>query len=1073
MSKPKYWRGLDELEQTPEFLAEAGKEFPTDMPIDQVLSEASEENMSFQANRRDFLKVMGFGMTAAALAACAEGPVKKAIPYVNKPDDIIPGVANWYASTSPQGNAILVKTREGRPIKLEGNPDSPLTRGGLFATDQATVLDMYDDERLRAPMRKGNLVGNFDEVDADITKQLAEIKAKGGTVRVLTHSLLSPSTKQVIGDFMADFEDAKHISYDALSTSALAKAHAIAFGKRAVPQYMFDQAMSIVSFGADFLGTWIAPAAFSSAYAVNRNPDQPMSRHLQFESLMTNTGAKADLRFPLNPSQQGLAILNLYNKVAAKLGKGQIPGVPSYNVYMDGLDIAASDLVKNRGKALVISDSNDVSIQTLVASLNQMLGNYGKTLSIAQPAYYQQGDDEAMVELAKELEQGRVDALFVYGANPVYASPFAAIFERALPKVDLTVSFATKPDETSELCRYVVPDHFFLESWGDAQQTATHYTLMQPTIYPIFRTRQAQDSFLKWSGSSEKYHDYLKRYWEQNMFPQQSEYSSFRVFWNEALRKGIFMTEAAASTEGESTTAFVLADSQISEHADRVKRSSRKELPNGELEVVFYPKVAILDGSQANNPWLQELPDPITRVVWDNYVTVPVSMAKAQNLKNEDLVEVTLGDEKVLMPVYVQPGQAMQTIGLALGYGRKHGKVAQRANGKKKGDRQIGGVNFFPMLAVDGGAMQYSMRGASLSKTGEKYPMALTQTFNTLYDPEKADLLVGAGDYDRSEAIIEETTMAEYTNGTYKKQVSKREAKKDHLVSLWDSHFEDPETARNIHWKMAIDMNKCTGCGACVVACQAENNIPVVGKEEVRTRREMHWMRIDRYYSGETDNPDVAFQPMLCQHCDNAPCETVCPVLATIHSNEGLNQMTYNRCVGTRYCANNCPYKVRRFNWFNYWQDTEKFSDFYTHSELGKLVLNPDVTVRFRGVMEKCSFCVQRLQESKLRAKVNAKSTYAKPEDGEVQVACQQSCPTGAIVFGDFNDPNSAVSKAYRESRSYAVLEEVKTLPSVQYQALVRNRDEKETKMKEAEQMKARPWLNPSHAAEEHAGDHA
>jgi molybdopterin-containing oxidoreductase family iron-sulfur binding subunit len=335
-------------------------------------------------------------------------------------------------------------------------------------------------------------------------------------------------------------------------------------------------------------------------------------------------------------------------------------------------------------------------------------------------------------------------------------------------------------------------------------------------------------------------------------------------------------------------------------------------------------------------------------------------------------------------------------------------------------------------------------------------------------------LLVGAGDYDRTEAIIEETTLSNYQNGTYKERVAKREAKKEHLVTLWDSHFKDPETARNIHWKMAIDLNKCTGCGACVVACQAENNVPVVGKEEVRNRREMHWMRIDRYYSGETGNPDVAFQPMLCQHCDNAPCETVCPVLATIHSNEGLNQMTYNRCVGTRYCANNCPYKVRRFNWFNYWSDEKKFGDFYSHNDLGKLVLNPDVTVRFRGVMEKCSFCVQRLQDAKLRAKVNAKSTYAKPEDGDVQVACQQSCPTGAIVFGDFNDPSSAVSQAFRESRSYVVIEEVKTLPSIQYQALVRNRSEEETSMKEVERMEGKPWLNPTKAAETaHSGDHA
>ena len=399
------------------------------------------------------------------------------------------------------------------------------------------------------------------------------------------------------------------------------------------------------------------------------------------------------------------------------------------------------------------------------------------------------------------------------------------------------------------------------------------------------------------------------------------------------------------------------------------------------------------------------------------------------------------------MPVVVQPGQAPNTLGIAIGYGSAAGKTARRANGEKQGDRQIAGTNVYPAIGEVNGAMAYTLSGASMSKTGGTYPLALTQTFDTLYDPAK-----GAGmfknDFDRTERIIEETTTANYSNGKYKARVQKREDFKKHLVTLWDSHFEDPETSRNIHWKMAIDLNKCTGCGACVVACHAENNVPVVGKAEVRKRRAMHWLRIDRYYSGDMDNPDAVFQPMMCQHCDNAPCETVCPVLATIHSNEGLNQMAYNRCVGTRYCANHCPYKVRRFNWFNYWNDKPKFDDFYTHSELGRLVLNPDVTVRFRGVMEKCSFCVQRLQDAKLKAKMAASSSFAKPEDGAAKTACQQSCPTGAIVFGDFNDPKSEVSKLFREPRSYAALEDIKVLPSVQYMALVRNRNAEETQAK-------------------------
>ncbi|MEM9984010.1 MAG: 4Fe-4S dicluster domain-containing protein, partial [Bacteroidota bacterium] len=1014
-------------------------------------------------NRRDFLKLMGFGMTAATLAACAEGPVKKAIPYVNKPDDIIPGVANYYASTTPAGSPTLVRTREGRPIKTEGNPDSPLTRGGLSSLDQASVLDMYDDSRFRAPMKGQNYVPSFGSIDDDIKSELEKIKANGGKVRILSHSVLSPSTRQLIGEFLGQFEDAEHITYDPLSTTGLAAAHEEAFGKYAVPSFDFGKAKTVVSFDADFLGTWIAPEIFATHYMDLRDPEKDMSRHLQFESLMTMTGSKADLRFPMNPSQQGIALLNLYNKVASRLLQGQIPGVPEYSVYMDGLSIAAKDLVDKRGESLLVSGSNDKNVQLLVIAINQMLGNYGSTIDIDHPAYFRQGDDRKLSSLVRELEGGEVDALLVYGANPVYDSPFGATIASALPEVGLSISFADRPDETAELCKYVAPDHYYLESWGDAQQTETHFSLLQPTIYPIFKTRQVQDSLLTWMGRAESYLDYLKAFWEENLYPLQSAYSSFRIFWNEHLRKGVMTVP-----KQEAVAEYTLEPASLMAAVNRIKSDSRAMVPEDELEIVYFERCAIMEGKQANNPWLQELPDPISRVCWDNYVSVPVTLAQEMGLKNEDVIDITVDGETYSMPVYVQPGQARQTIAVALGFGRKFGKVVKRANGTQRGSRQIAGTNFFPAVKMKG-SLQYHAQDVKVEGTGLTYPLALVQTFNLLFDPATTQLVVGAGDYDRSHAIIEETTLANYRNGKYKKKVEARQAKKDHLVTLWDSHYEDPETAQNIHWKMAIDLNKCTGCGACVVACQAENNIPVVGKTEVRKRREMAWLRIDRYYSGDPNNPDVVFQPMMCQHCDNAPCETVCPVLATIHSNEGLNQMTYNRCVGTRYCANNCPYKVRRFNWFNYWQDEKKFSDFYTHSKLGKLVLNPDVTVRFRGVMEKCSFCVQRLQEAKLRAKIEANSSFAKPKDGSSHIACQQSCSTGAIVFGDFNDPNSAVSKAFRKDRSYAVLEEIKALPSVQYQALVRNRTEEETELKhmEHEDAKDKNWWLPGRAPAE------
>lgn len=1051
MKKPTYWRGLEELEQTPEFLEQAGKEFPTDISLEDALSEASDDSLGFSSNRRDFLKVLGFGITAATVSACVEGPVKKAIPYVNKPDDIIPGVANWYASTAPTGTPILVKTREGRPIKLEGNPDSPLTKGGLSALGQATLLNLYDIDRMKAPM-KGQNSSDWETVDKEIMAKLTAIRNSGGAVRVVSHTVMSPSTQQLINEFVGSFADGAHVQYDAVSVSALAKAHELAFGKKAVPSYKFGEADVVVGFSCDFLGTWLSPVEFSAHYITKRDPDNPMSRHLQFESVLTITGANADLRFPVNPSQEGVALLNLFNKVAAKLGRPQIPGVPEYNVALSGLDKAADDLVGAAGKGLVVCGTNNVGSQLVVAAINNMLGNYGTTLDINNPSYYKRGDDEALANLAKELEGGNVKALLVLDANPAFDSAFSKAFAGAIPGLDLSVSFAYKADETSELCGYVCPDSHYLESWGDVQQTENHYSLIQPAIHPIFDTRQAEQSLMKWMGVEGTYRSYVQGNWRQAMFSGEGD---FRTFWNEALRKGVTVTGAT----GEATE-YQLDDATLSTWAGKMTQGFKANPGEDELEVAFYEKVAIRDGSiSANNPWLQEMPDPISKATWDNYLTVPYSYAKAKGYKNEDVVKVTINGTELYMPVLVQSGQAKNTVGIALGYGsKKAGKVATRANGADVSGNHVAGANVYPFVSFADGSVGYSAANVTIERTGLSYELALTQTFNTLYDGGIGERF--GSDFDRTEHIIQETTSSDYNdpNGEFAHHLEEKAEHRKHLVTLWDSHFEDPETSRYIHWKMAIDLNKCTGCGACVVACQAENNVPVVGKKEIKTRREMAWIRIDRYYAGNPDNPDVVFQPMMCQHCDNAPCETVCPVLATIHSKEGVNQMAYNRCVGTRYCANNCPYKVRRFNWFNYWKDERLFGDLYTHQQLGRLVLNPDVTVRFRGVMEKCSFCMQRLQEGKLRAKIAADSSFAKPEDGSIQTACQQSCPTGAIVFGDFNDPNSEVSKLFRDKRAYTVLEDVKTLPSVGYMTLVRNRNHAEETTKEEERGAARTY---------------
>jgi len=1042
MKQPKYWMELEEFDSTHE--SNNGNEFAQDLPIEETLSKTTKKGLSFSTNRRDFMKLFGFGITAATLSACNKTPLKKVVPYVEKPHDLIPGVANYYATTCmgcSSGCTVVAKTREGRPIKLEGNPDSPLFKGGLCGVGHSTVLNLYDINRLQGPLQ-GSEGANWDGIDKAIIDKLAAIKATGAgaKVRILTNSIISPSTLSVIAEFVAQFEDAKHITYDPVSATAIAESHDLNFGRRALPSYRFDKAEVIVSFGADFLGTWLNPVAFANQYAENRDPSKKkMSRHFQVESTLSLTGAKADVRVPVKPSELGLALLNLYRKIESKARPGEptlIAGtVPEFNVAGNTLDRMADELIAARGKSLVVCGSNDVNNQQLVNAINALLGNYGTTVDLDHPSFIRQGNDRALAELVGELENRQVDALFVLNANPVYDTPYGSKLEKSIPQVDLSVALTTKADETSALCKYTAATPHYLEAWDDANPQYGQYSIVQPTINPIFDTRQAQDSFLKWGGSTTAYYEYLQNFWQTNLFGQQTAYASFQEFWDETLRKGVFTTPSANSP---ATAADFLGDGLTTAANALIAKS--KNAPSGDsFDVVLYEKVAIRSGKHANNPWLQELPDPISRTTWGNYIMVPYAYGKEKGLRDGDVCKLEIGGKTLELPVLVQVGLAMNTVAVALGYGRTNaGKTADKVDGSSA----------YPLVKAEGGTLQYELSGGKLSSTGNFSRLAKFQKYDLLVDEEKEKQF--GMPFDRSEYIIRETTLEEYVkNPAAGNEV--REQIKHHLVSLWDSHFKDEESGRVIRWAMSIDLNKCTGCGSCVVSCHAENNVPVVGKQEIINHRDMHWLRMDRYYSGSKENPDVVIQPMLCQHCDNAPCETVCPVLATIHSSEGLNQMTYNRCVGTRYCANNCPYKVRRFNWFNYVNNPKH--DFHMNNPLGQMVLNPDVTVRFRGVMEKCSFCVQRLQEGKLKAKIKGGTTLAKPEDGSIKTACQQSCPTGAILFGDLNDPESAISKAYKDARSFHALEELKTLPSVAYMTLVRNRkaDEGQVEAKEEE----------------------
>jgi MoCo/4Fe-4S cofactor protein with predicted Tat translocation signal len=1010
----KYWNGLEDLEvKAQEPLKK--DEFVEDLPLGNVLSEDSEGG---KQNRRDFLKIFGFGLTAATLAAC-ETPLKKAIPFVNKPENLTPGIANYYASTCggcAAGCGILVKTREGRPIKIEGNPLSH-SKGGVCGTGQGTVLSLYDAERLRYP-RKGKDEMAWGKIDAAIIPQLKDISAGGGKIYVVTGTENSPSGEAMFGAFATKFPGTTWVPFDAISYSGLAKAHERTLGYKIIPTYHFEKAEVVVSFEADFLGTWLSPVEFTKGYVQKRklfrdNPE--MSWHIQFESRVSLTGSNADRRVPMAASKEGLALMNLYNKVANELGRGSeaLEGVAAFDLAGSSIALAAKNLAKAQGKSIVVSGSNDTNIQEVVSRINMLLGNYGATIDHRTPVNQRNGDEAAVAEMMAGLSTpGTRNAVIICNANPVYNHPEGAKLAQLIKGAALSIAMTVKEDETSDQCQFVLPNHHYLESWNDHNPRLGFYTLTQPSIRPIFESRQNEESFLRWMEMEGSWYDFMRKTWETNFFPNQSTHAFFDDFWNQSVQDGVMTSNAIIMpAPGEVSSNLAITKAEL----DKIKGSN--------FDLVLYEPISVRDGSHANNPWLQEMPDPISKVTWENFVSIPFKYSKDQNLNDGDVVQITVPGVKdpIVLPVYVQPGQAPNTLAIGLGYGRtKGGKVA---NGI--------GQNAFPMVKLTNGQLNYFVTGATLSATGAYSALAKVQTF-TGYEMAEGDGTMGRTSIEGRvhNHIVKETTLEEYkkdhTAG------NKNRLSKESMVTMWKDHPKE-----GYHWAMAIDLNSCTGCSACIIACNAENNVPVVGKDEVYRRREMHWIRLDRYFTGNPEdtegNLQMVHQPMLCQHCDNAPCETVCPVLATMHSSDGLNQQIYNRCIGTRYCANNCPYKVRRFNWFSYYEND--WFDFNMNDKYGKLVLNPDVTVRARGVMEKCSFCVQRIQEKKLLSKKEGRKVY----DGEIKTACQQSCPADAIYFGDINDPTSEVHKFWKNERAYHALEEVKTLPGIAYLTKVRN----------------------------------
>ncbi|MGB1074906.1 MAG: TAT-variant-translocated molybdopterin oxidoreductase [Flavobacteriales bacterium] len=1055
-NQKRYWSGLDELHQTDEFKEIQESEFPAAQTVDEFLSDERLE--STHTGRRDFLKFMGFSLTAATLAAC-ETPVIKSIPYTNKPEEVTPGVANHYASTYYDGQDyanVLVKTREGRPIFIKPNRETGL--GGVNARVNGAIMSLYDGARLEGPQMNGE---STDWATLD-KAAMAAFQGEGRKV-LLTGSVVSPSVQRAIDTFR-NSTGAEHISVDPVDWSAIKRASKDDFVD-VFPVFHLDRASAVVSIAGDFLGSFGDVTRQAGDWAKTRRPeDGEMSRLHMFESAMSLTGSNADHRTMVKPSEYGKVATALLKALTGQGTAGELDEETAKAVAQ-----AASDLKKAGRAGLVIAGVNDYAIQRVVNAINAALQAPGYTVTYPTNNL-NSGNHASFGQLVADMNAGRISALAIVDSNPAYFAPDADAFKAGLSKVKFSVSTAGVADETASLCSAIAPAHHWLESWGDAVRVPGRIDLTQPTISPLFNTRHSGENLLAWTGDSTDWYTYVRRthnpaYIGDMMYTDAA--------WNKSLHNGFIATGVREDAP----------DAGLSYMGGNTVSASVRELnarKGGEWELALYQKPTMGAGLHAANPMLQETPDPLTKVTWDNYVTMSPADVKAMGLntfigqeKPASMVRVEVKGRAMDLPVFPMPGQAPGTIGVALGYGRgangeNVGKAAFQSgeNGTfitdAEGNKVPVGKNVFGWMAERSGHFDTTQFDVSLAATGGEYALACTQIQNT---------------YMGRDSIVKETDFGSYFQERKAKKgdaswnkliklavhedvnedgvINAQDGKPTSAFDLWHEHAVEEVGHR---WGMTIDLTTCTGCSACVTACHIENNVPVVGKDEVRRHRDMHWMRIDRFFSsdyslerGEEEgegvissyrkmedpslNPETTHMPMMCQHCNHAPCETVCPVAATTHSNEGLNQMTYNRCIGTRYCANNCPYKVRRFNWFNY-PGYKKFANFNPAQDaLTRMVLNPDVTVRSRGVMEKCSMCVQRIQAGKLEAKKAGTPVM----DGTVTSACAEACPTNAISFGDLNDKNSGVRGISENNRAYHALEEIGVKPNIFYMTKVRN----------------------------------
>jgi MoCo/4Fe-4S cofactor protein with predicted Tat translocation signal len=977
----EYWRSLEAVAETPEFKEYLHREFPQNASewLDPV-------------GRRGFLKLMGASLALAGVTACTRQPEEAIVPYVRQPEELVPGKPLFFATAMPfagSGVGLLVESHEGRPTKIEGNPDHPSSLGATDLFAQAAILGLYDPDRSQTITHLGE-IRTFDSFAAAMQTVLtAQQASQGAGIRILTETVASPTLGAQLQEFLTRFPQAKWVQWEPFGGHNAREGSRLAFGDYADPQYAIEKADVILSLDADFLCAGNGGLKHARAFASRRRIEgdrAELSRFYAVESTPTNSGSKADHRLPLRASE----IEAFARAVAAAVGVAGAGSATAPQAAQRWMGPLVKDLQAARGRSVVIAgDGQPPAVHALAHAMNAALGNVGTTVTYTATAEVRPTNQRAALqELVGEMNAGTVSLLVILGGNPMYSAPADLQFAKAMEKVALRVHLGLYHDETAAQCHWHIPETHFLEMWSDVRGHDGTVSIVQPLIAPLYGGRSV--------------HEVMSAFNEGGI---RSGYDVVRSFWI-STGNGDTTTTSQPSTSGAAVTSSFdkgwrkwLHDGVVPNTAFPTKTVTvQAALPaataaaggSGELDVVFRPDPSVYDGRFANNAWLQELPKSLTKLTWDNAALIAPQTADRLMLVSGDLVELKQGNTIVRIPVWLAPGQAADTLTLHVGYGRiRAGRAANEI-----------GFNVNPLRTM---AAQDVAR-VRLVKTGGTYELACTQDHWSL----------------EGRNIVRETTVEHFEKDpTFAKKM-------EHQPINGLSMYPNYDYSKGYQWGMTIDQNVCTGCNSCVVACQAENNVPVVGKSQVLNGREMHWLRLDRYYTGDIDNPGTYHQPMPCQQCETAPCEVVCPVAATTHNAEGLNDMVYNRCVGTRYCSNNCPYKVRRFNFMLY-------ADFNTPSL--KLMRNPDVTVRSRGVMEKCTYCVQRINQARVAAKLEDRDI----RDGDVVTACQAACPTDAIIFGNINDPNSQVSKRKASPLNYPLLAELNTRPRTTYLAVVRN----------------------------------